>query len=165
VYPRYTRDAIIERFGRLDIVNAEAAALPASAVGPFECLRAPRLALRCEGWTGQAYKFTSTSKGRLARHCNEHGWRSDVGDREYWSSVKVQSFCPASHPPQRFIVKGDHEDDTDGEEDDSTTPIDQARRQTILQGFRWMDDRHRQEQEIVDAPAEIDQTGWWKKTG
>jgi hypothetical protein len=79
--------------------------------------------------------------------------------------VTVQSFCPASHSPQWFVVKGDREDDTDGEEDDSTMSNDQAYSQTILQGFRILDDRYRQEQEVVDAPIETDQTGWWKKTG
>jgi hypothetical protein len=58
------------------------------------------------------------------------------------------------------VVKGDREDDTGGEEDDSTMPIDQAHRQTILQGFRTSNDRYRQEQEVVDAPMETDQTGW-----
>jgi hypothetical protein len=62
-------------------------------------------------------------------------------------------------------VKGDREDGTDGEEDDSTMSNDQAHSQTILQGFRTLDDRYRQEQEVVDAPMETDQTGWWKKTG
>jgi hypothetical protein len=164
-YSRHARDVIIERFGSLNIVNPEDAPLPTSAVEPFECLRAPRAALRCAGWAGQACEFTSTSKERLARHCNEHGWRSDVGDREHWFGVTVQSFCPASHSPRWFIVKENHEDDTDGEGDGSILPIDHTHRQTILEGFRTLDDRHRQEQEVVDAPMETDQTGWWKKTG
>jgi hypothetical protein len=79
--------------------------------------------------------------------------------------VTVQSFCPASHSPRWFIVKENHEDDTDGEGDGSILPIDHTHRQTILEGFRTLDDRHRQEQEAVDAPMETDQTGWWKKTG
>jgi hypothetical protein len=127
-YSRHAPDVIIERFASLDIVSPEDALLPTSAVEPFECLRAPRLALRCAGWAGQACEFTSTSKERLARHCNEHGWRSDVGDREHWFPVTVQSFCPASHSSRWFVVKGDREDDTGGEEDDSTMPIDQAHR-------------------------------------
>jgi hypothetical protein len=97
---RHARDVIIERFASLDIVSQEDALLPMSAVEPFECLRAPRPALRCAGWAGQACEFTSTSKERLARHCNQHGWRSDVGDREHWFRVTVQSFCPASHSPR-----------------------------------------------------------------
>jgi hypothetical protein len=164
-YSRNARDVIIERFASLDIVSPENAPLPTSVVEPFDCLRAPRTALRCAGWAGQACEFTSTSKERLARHCNEHGWRSDVGDREHLFRVTVQSFCPASHSPQWFVVKGDREDGTDGEEDDSTMSNDQAHSQTILQGFRTSDDRYRQEQEVVDAPMETDQTGWWKKTG
>jgi hypothetical protein len=28
-----------------------------------------------------------------------------------------------------------------------------------------LDDRNQQEQEVIDTPMEIDQTGWWKKTG
>ena len=164
-YSRYARDAIIERFGNLDIVNPEDAPLPPSGSEPFESLLSPKLALRCAGWAGQACEFTSTSKKRLARHCNEHGWKSDVGEREHWFPVTVQSFCPASHSPRWFIVKGSHEGDTVDDEDDSTISVDQGHRQTILQGFHALDDRHRQEQEIVDAPAETDQTGWWKKTG
>jgi hypothetical protein len=101
----------------------------------------------------------------LARHCNEHGRRSDVGDREHWFGVTVQSFCPASQSPRWFIVKENHDDDTEGEEDDSAMPVSQVHRQTILQGFRILDDRYREEQEVVDAPMETDQTGWWKKTG
>jgi hypothetical protein len=165
-YSRHARDVIVERFGSLNIVNPEDAPPPTSVVEPFECLRAPRAALRCAGWAGQACEFTSTSKERLARHCNEHGWRSDVGDREHWFRVTVQSFCSASQSPRWFIVKGnDDDDDTEGEEDDSAIPVSQIHRQTILQGFRTLDDRYREEQEVVDAPIETDHTGWWKKTG
>jgi hypothetical protein len=88
-YSRHVRDVIIERFGSLNIVNPEDTLLPTSAVEPFECLRAPRVALRYAGWAGQACEFISTSKERLARHYNEHGWRSDVRDREYWFGVTV----------------------------------------------------------------------------
>ena len=83
-YSKYARDAIIERFGHLDIINPEDAPLPPSGVEPFESLLSPKIALRCAGWAGQACEFTSTSKKRLARHCNEHGWKSDVGEREHW---------------------------------------------------------------------------------
>ncbi|RYE97104.1 MAG: hypothetical protein EOO77_39665, partial [Oxalobacteraceae bacterium] len=164
-YSRYARDAIIERFGNLEIVNPEDASLPRSGVEPFESLPAPKLALRCAGWAGQACEFTSTSEKRLARHCNEHGWKSDVGEREHWFPVTVQSFCPVSQSPRWFVVKGSNEEDTGGEEDDSPVPVDHTRRQAVLQGFRALDDRYRQEQEVVDAPRETDQTGWWKKTG
>jgi hypothetical protein len=40
-YSRYARDAIIERFGNLDIVNPEDASLPPSGVEPFESLLSP----------------------------------------------------------------------------------------------------------------------------
>ena len=53
----------------------------------------------------------------------------------------------------------------DEEGNDATTPVDQAHRQTILQGFRTMDDRHRRELDMIEAPVETDQTDWWKKTG
>ena len=72
-YPRNVRDAIIERFGELNVVNPEDVMLPTSMIGPIDCLQAPKLALRCAGWAGQACDFISTSKERLARHCNEHG--------------------------------------------------------------------------------------------
>lgn len=49
-YSRYERDAIIERFGNLEIVNPEDASLPRSEVEPFESLLAPKSALRCAGW-------------------------------------------------------------------------------------------------------------------
>lgn len=51
-YSRHARDVIVERFGGLKIVNPENAPLPTSAVEPFECLRAPRPALRYAGWSG-----------------------------------------------------------------------------------------------------------------
>jgi hypothetical protein len=49
-YSRHARDAIVQRFGRLKIINPEDTTLPTSAVEPFECLRYPRLAVRCDGW-------------------------------------------------------------------------------------------------------------------
>ena len=42
-YPKHARDAIIQRFGSLDIINPEDAPVPTSAVEPFESLRPPRL--------------------------------------------------------------------------------------------------------------------------
>jgi hypothetical protein len=82
-YSRHIYDIIVKRFGSLNIVNPEDTLLPTSAVEPFECLQAPRPALRRAGLAGQAYKFISTSKERLARHYSEHGWRSDVRDCEH----------------------------------------------------------------------------------
>jgi hypothetical protein len=168
-YPRTVRDAIIERYGELNVINPEDVMLPTATIDPIDCLQAPKLALRCAGWDGQACGFISTSKERVARHCNEHGWKSDFGDREHWDSVVVQSFCPASNSPRWFVVKGSGNGGTDDEEnderDDEQTTVGQADRQTILQGFHAMDEQHRQELDMVEAPVETDQTGWWKKTG
>jgi hypothetical protein len=110
-YSRHAHDVITQHFGSLNTLSLEDAALPTTAVEPFECLRAPRPALRCAGWADQACKSASTSKEKLARHCNERGWRSDVGDREHWFPVTVQSFCPASHSPRWFALKVVGEDD------------------------------------------------------
>jgi hypothetical protein len=91
--------------------------------------------------------------------------------------VTVQSFCTAPNSSQWFAVKSSGSDDTDEEEEvdgegdrdnvrvDDTITVDQAQQHTILQWFRTMDDRYRQQLEIIDAPAETDQTGWWKQTG
>jgi hypothetical protein len=67
----------------------------------------------------------------------------------------VKSFCPALHSPRRFIVKKTNDDDTDGKEDDSATPIDQTYRQTLVQGFRTLDHWYRREQEVVDARSRV----------
>jgi hypothetical protein len=77
----------------------------------------------------------------------------------------VQSFCPASQSPRWFVVTGVESDDTGDEGANEDPPVSQVDRQNVLQTFRAMDDRHRQELEIVNAPMETDQTGWWKKTG
>ena len=143
-YPKTVRDAIIERYGELNVINPEDVMLPTATIDPIDCLQAPKLALRCAGWAGQACGFISTSKERVARHCNEHGWKSDFGDREHWDSVVVQSFCPASNSPRWFVVKGSGNSGTDDEEnderDDKQITVGQADRQTILQGFHAMDE-------------------------
>jgi hypothetical protein len=70
--------------------------------------------------------------------------------------VTVQSFCPASNSPRWFAVKSSGSDNTDEEEEeeegdrdnvrvDDTIIVNQAKQQTILQSFRTMDDRYRQQ--------------------
>jgi hypothetical protein len=164
-YSTEIRNAVVRRFEGLDIIAPDDIPLPEKAIGSIASLQSPRLAYRCKGWEGLPCSFISINKGNTSRHCNQHGWRSSVEEREHWTSVTVQSFCPASQSPQWFVVKGGDEDGTDDEEVDERSPVDQAQQQAILQGFRTMDDEHRQQLEIVDAPAETDQTGWWKKTG
>jgi Lhr-like helicase len=164
-YHRHVRDAIVEHFAACEVACPEEATLPTCAIDPIECLQPPRMGLRCEGWEGEACGFVSTSKEKMSRHCNQHGWRSVPGDRTNWTPVMVQSFCPVSQSPRWFVVTGSDGNDT-GDEDAGENPsVSQADRQTIVEAFRTMDDRHRREQETVDAPVETDQTGWWKKTG
>jgi hypothetical protein len=164
-YHRHVRDAVVEHFGGLDIACPEEVLLPTSVGDVIESLQAPRAGLRCDGWEGEACDFVSTSKDKMSRHCNQHGWRSTPGSRANWKTVMVQSFCPASQSPRWFVVAGIGSDDT-GDEDAGEDPsVSQADQQTVVEAFRAMDDRHRRELEIIDAPVETDQTGWWKKTG
>jgi hypothetical protein len=75
--------------------------------------------------------------------------------------VTVQSFCPASNSPRWFAVKSSGSDNTDEEEEeeegdrdnvrvDDTIIVNQAKQQTILQSFRTMDDRYRQQLSSID---------------
>jgi hypothetical protein len=148
----HIRDAVIEHFGGLHIACPEEVALPTSAGDPIESLQAPRTGLRCNGWEGEACDFVSTSKEKISRHCNQYGWRSTPGSRTNWTAVMVQSFCPTSQSPRWFVVTSVDSDDTGDEGADEDPPVSQADRQDVLQTFRAMDDRHRQELEIVDAP-------------
>lgn len=164
-YHRHVRDAVVEHFGGLDIACPEEVALPTSASDVIEVLQAPRTGLRCNGWEEQTCDFVSTSKEKMSRHCNQHGWRSTPGSRTNWATAMVQSFCPASQSPRWFVVASADTDDTGDEGTGESPSVSQADRQNVLQVFRTMDDRHRRELEVVDAPVETDQTGWWKKTG
>jgi superfamily II DNA or RNA helicase len=102
----------------------------------------------------------------MSRHCNGHGWRSSSEHRENWKHVMVQSFCPTSQSPRWFVVRFSGECESDNnEEDDDTFHVDESQRHTILEGFRAIDERRKQELETIETIDKTDQTGWWKKTG
>lgn len=101
----------------------------------------------------------------MSRHCNQHGWRSAPSSRANWTTVMVQSFCPVPQSPRWFVVAGMDSDDTEDEGAGESPSVSQADRQTVVEAFRSMDDRHRRDLKIADAPVETDQTGWGKKTG
>jgi hypothetical protein len=164
-YHRHVRDAVVEHFGGLDIACIEEVSLPLSASDVIEVLQVPKACLRCNGWEEQSCDFVSTSKEKMSRHCNQHGWRSTLGSRTNWTTVMVQSFGPVSQSQRWFVVTGADSDDTDHEGAGESPSVSQADRQTVLEVFRTMDESHQRELEVMDTPVETDQMGWWKKTG
>jgi hypothetical protein len=164
-FSRELRDAVVERHAGLDIVRPEDASLPTDRVEPFDCLQEPQRAFHCGGWEGQHCSFISINRRAMSRHCNQHGWRSSSEEREHWSHVAVQSFCPTSQSPRWFVVGVRTDSDSETDTIDAARSVDPTQQQAIIQDFRRLDDRRKEELEIVDAAPATDVTGWWKKTG
>lgn len=66
---------------------------------------------------------------------------------------------PSIDVSSAVVVTGIDSNDTGDDDAGKKSSVSQADRQTILSAFRMVDDRHQEEQEIVNAIAERDQTG------
>ena len=157
------RQPILDRYAGLVLVEPREITTPPPNGPPFEALRKPARAFRCDDCSD-----ILRSQKAMQGHCNRiHGWRVTKTDRTHWSEVMVQSFFRGSNV--RYFIVQTEPDEGDSDSTLASAASDRGEynelRQKFLQEIKEGREKDAEQRKILDATMEkIDNTGWWTHT-
>jgi superfamily II DNA helicase RecQ len=152
------RKIIVAKHAFLALARPADVRQPPALEPPFSMLRDPVDALLCsEAGCG----FISVQPTWIRRHCNKvHDWRATAGERQYWTSVKAQTFFTARASRRYFAVRVADEETSSS----STGPSDDVK--DTLAWWKGLQLKHEEAQSRMEREtAKTDRTGWFNMTG
>jgi superfamily II DNA helicase RecQ len=157
------RRLIVDKYATLSLAKPAEVPLPPPLRPPFEALGRPVNALHC---AEEECGFISINRTNMRMHCNkEHSWRSKEHERDFWTSVKVQTFFSSSGLQRYFTVLVPEEGRTSAVD---RFEADGNRAEVTLLLDEWEVTQQKREREMEKVDAEVaktDRTGWFNRTG